>query len=757
MPDKEINIPLDAIEEGLSLQVKTKANKALFEVADAEAHGEARFQIKEGYFYHYRFTSPTYFFISDEIVEQDPFNSYQGRIVPNIYVGSLNIQVFQEGKDEAVGLVNLEVQSKKTKYREDYRFMLESITEHCTDLLMQVNSPVSQNFEPDFTRRSETLYQRYTFIKSVIDTDEFHEAVHRIITSPNTAWCRISEETDIRNVGKLRNHHVRQFLTRSQRTRIKENHYLSKKGITSLPARIKSDLKTETVDTAENRFIKHALESFLKLCNDIKTAVKPGTRIEKEVTSTIEKLEQHLHHTFFNEISRAQILKLNSPILQKKEGYREVLKAWLMFDLAARLIWKGGEDVYASGKKDIATLYEYWLFFALLDILKELFEIFPEDLENLIKPTNDELSLQLVQGEKRSIRGILEHDSRKLQANFSFNRTFSGNRKHPAPGSWTKSMRPDYTLSIWPAEISEDMAEKEELIVHIHFDAKYKIDNLVIGQEDDSTKEKQELDEEKLNQLKGSYKNADLLKMHAYKDAIKRTGGAYVLYPGTDVLERKGFHEILPGLGAFPVRPSRTNNGTADLKDFINRVIQHFLNRASHRESLAYRIFDIHKDEPNNLEEPMPENYGPNRGLIPDDTSVLIAYYKKENLDWILKNGLVNIRTGNDRGSLRIGPSETGAKYLLLHSEGETVTSKLFKVLETGPRIFSRQDLLKKGYPSSPTLDYYLVYSITPVVEKEFRHREWNISGLKGYRRGRGSALPFSSTLTELMNHAIDS
>lgn len=76
-----------------------------------------------------------------------------------------------------------------------------------------------------------------------------------------------------------------------------------------------------------------------------------GTRIEKEVTSTIEKLEQHLHHTFFSEISRAQILKLNSPILQKKEGYREVLKAWLMFDLAARLIWKGGEDVYASGKK----------------------------------------------------------------------------------------------------------------------------------------------------------------------------------------------------------------------------------------------------------------------------------------------------------------------------------------------------------------------------------------------------------------------
>ena len=36
-----------------------------------------------------------------------------------------------------------------------------------------------------------------------------------------------------------------------------------------------------------------------------------------------------------------------------------------MYDLAAKLIWTGGEDVYGVGKRDIATLYEYWLFFIL--------------------------------------------------------------------------------------------------------------------------------------------------------------------------------------------------------------------------------------------------------------------------------------------------------------------------------------------------------------------------------------------------------
>ena len=30
---------------------------------------------------------------------------------------------------------------------------------------------------------------------------------------------------------------------------------------------------------------------------------------------------------------------------------------WLQFDLASKLIWQGGDDVYKAGKKDIALLY----------------------------------------------------------------------------------------------------------------------------------------------------------------------------------------------------------------------------------------------------------------------------------------------------------------------------------------------------------------------------------------------------------------
>jgi hypothetical protein len=79
-------------------------------------------------------------------------------------------------------------------------------------------------------------------------------------------------------------------------------------------------------------------------------------------------------------------------------------------------------------------------------------------------------------------------------------------------------MRPDYTLSIWPDGITPVKAEQEELIVHIHFDAKYKIENIIESLGDVSN-----LDEEKSEQSKGTYKRADLLKMHSYKDAIRRT------------------------------------------------------------------------------------------------------------------------------------------------------------------------------------------------------------------------------------------
>ena len=118
-------------------------------------------------------------------------------------------------------------------------------------------------------------------------------------------------------------------------------------------------------------------------------------------------------------------------------------------------------------------------------------------------------------------------------------------------------------------------AEAQELAVHVHFDAKYRVQNIaeLFGPIDD------DLEETRSEERRGTYRRADLLKMHAYRDAIRRSEGAYVIYPGATSTPTafKGFHEILPGLGAFALKPGGDGQpaGIQHLSRFLDEVIAH--------------------------------------------------------------------------------------------------------------------------------------------------------------------------------------
>lgn len=818
----EIEINLDTVQEGLLLWISSKKQGTLLDGIDtAFENNEARFQLIEGCYYDYEISDDQFMLgdIGGNIIQQHSRKSNIGTISPNIFVGTLEIPLLKKSQPEMCMVINLEVQSIKSGYRDDYRDMLELITEKCTDLLLQSNSPVSHHFDIDYLKDSQTLYQKFAFIKSIVSSAEFKDAIHRIVTAPVTKWLETHEHKDIRSVRRFSNNNIKELSKGGKKTILPTGHYLESYGLHTLPERISSVRKTDSVDTPENRFVKHALEAFLKFCSDINKASTKGTKLDTESKALIRELESQLHHSVFKDISRPTTLKLNSPILQRKEGYREVLRTWLMFELAAKLIWQGGEDVYGAGKKDIATLYEYWLFFKLLDLFQELFEIDPKNISELIKPTKDGLSLQIKQGRFTALKGVFETESRKLHIQFNYNRTFSGNKKYPKSGSWTTTLRPDYTLSFWPYGISEEEAENQELIVHVHFDAKYKIANLTSilpsnnskddfgeiaefkiekygwndisellesrgfikinkkgkvklvslfwedvdsiegltkGQFVELVEKVQQaiLSEDKKENLKGNYKNADLLKMHAYKDAIRRTGGAYILYPGDKSLNRKGFHEIIPGLGAFPVKPSKESNGIGELKSFILEIIEHFVNRASQREKLAYRTFDTYKSPPNSndiLNESIPEPYNENRDLIPNETFILIGYCKSEvHLDWIKNKLLYNFRMNNDRGALKLNQETLGAKYLLLHMDGDTSSSRIFKIHKPEYRVTSKKTLSRLHYPI-PRHESYLVVKLEQCSESEFENISWDFRKLNNYKPGRASAIPFTASLPELM------
>ena len=230
--------------------------------------------------------------------------------------------------------------------------------------------------------------------------------MHRIVSAPVTTWKEINERRDVRQARRFTNENLRELIKGSNRTALPQSHHLKSYGLDSLPEKISFLRKTDSVDTPENRFIKHALQVFLKFCTDVNKASESGSKLFKETDNLIKELESYLHHNIFHEISRPISLRINSPVLQRKEGYREILRVWLMFDLAAKLIWTGGEDIYKGGKKDIAVLYEYWLFFSLLDLFQVIFDIEPKDISELIKETDDGLNLQIKQGKHTALKGI---------------------------------------------------------------------------------------------------------------------------------------------------------------------------------------------------------------------------------------------------------------------------------------------------------------------------------------------------------------
>jgi hypothetical protein len=116
--------------------------------------------------------------------------------------------------------------------------------------------------------------------------------------------------------------------------------------------------------------------------------------------------------------------------------------------------------------------------------------------------------------------------------------------------------------------------------VWLHFDAKYRVERLleILG-EDDPEDPTEAGDAE--GYAKQQALREDLLKMHAYRDAIRRSSGAYVVYPGdgsgSDGEKFLEYHELLPGLGAFALRPSEQGQtaGEPGVRTFIEDTLRH--------------------------------------------------------------------------------------------------------------------------------------------------------------------------------------
>lgn len=742
-------------------------NAMLFEEEDAVDYGESRWQLQEGCTYEYELVSDnghTYQFMDeDEIVRfsHSPRHPNAGTLKTGIYVGSLSLAIRDTELDCEIAKVNIEIKSVKAEYRTDYRKMLEDITAYYTDLVLMQGSPVTQKLEIDNDTPQQTLYQRYAFVRSIVESSAFQEAINKIVASPVRKWEETIVERDVSNVKRLSRRNMHQIASSRDRIPVYNGDEIGlPHGLNSVPRTLTVAYKRDTLDNQENQFVKFVLRSFSSFCSELRGKKNANDRLKAEIDKTMDVLNGHLSTLFFKQVSMPSQLNLNSPVLQRKEGYREILQAWLMFDLAAKLSWKGGDNVYEAGKRNVAVLYEYWVFFKLLEVISRVFDIDPVSVNKLVKTDADRINLEIQQGKMTMIEGLYDAGSRKFNVRFYYNRTFAHTREDEEldkSGSWTMNMRPDYTLSIWPGEISIDQAEREDLIVHIHFDAKYRVNKIDLGVDDSMNDEQmsEALLNEKKEQEEGIYKRADLLKMHAYKDAIRRTCGAYILYPGTVQRRLKGFHEIIPGLGAFCLTPSNYDEELITLQVFLLKIVEHMLDRTSQRERMSYYINNVYNTPSKSVREEMPEPAGDNRDFLPDETWVVLGYVKNDKqLEWIRKNGLYNFRTGTQKGSIRLSQNLVSSRYLLLHAQGKSI--QFVRLSDEGPRVFRRSDLLKMGYPPSEDEekkkdDIYIVYRLDPDnTESEWQQYHWKISEVTE-NKGNLSAVPEPVRLSDLM------
>jgi hypothetical protein len=483
-------------------------------------------------------------------------------------------------------------------------------------------------------------------------------------------------------------------------------------------------------------------------------------------------LDDVLGRGWIREVGDLRFAPLGSPVLQRKAGYREVLRWWLRFRTAAELSWEGGAELFHAGQRDVASLYEYWLFFELLGW-------FCQKCRGGVRPAIDELIEGLEEGSpnlrlrKRSelgpFVGAFAGQSRRLNAKFSYNRCFEVTQDRHAGGSWTRRLHPDYTLTFWPENVSEADAERQELLVHVHFDAKYRVEDVerLFGSEgsDDADDE-----------VEGNYKRQDLLKMHAYRDAIKRSQGAYVLYPGRamEPLKLRGFHELLPGLGAFAVAPDENGvaKGFDSLGNFLDELLTHLSNRTTAMERVSYHVAESYSS----IEVPV--QYGSlvlperdeitdtTRALPPSEHHVVVAWFEDEaQLRWTKTSGLAVVRLGDRRGTWHVPPEFASARHVLLHTHQSQVADGLFALNEGKPgyKVFTAADLKSRGYPGSAGGDIYAIFEVK--ADPVFAGRRWDGSKLqdvmtafesrRAYRSmkalGRLSAVPRVLSLQELL------
>jgi len=319
------------------------------------------------------------------------------------------------------------------------------------------------------------------------------------------------------------------------------------------PARLPLRRCYHDFDTPENRFAKFVLEDLEERVRALTQQLpRSGNYLNPDIEDVLVRLGRQssaaLEDPFWREIGALRMVPVSSQVLQRKEGYRQLYGLYSWLQQVTRQDYTALELADLLETKDTATLFEYWCFFVVKEVLETHVGL-PLGCRPIVSTWPERQAVE---------RGLeLEYGQKVF---LWFNRLCPAvlggvdGRDRSLGDSYSRKFRPDILIS-----------RGSDLLV---LDAKNKgrkAASMFYGEENEGRVRDVGSD--------------DVNNMHAYRDALTGAVGAFALYPGEnrDVYRVPGATRDCEGVGALPLRPREDATVEPQHREWLREMIESFL------------------------------------------------------------------------------------------------------------------------------------------------------------------------------------
>lgn len=523
-----------------------------------------------------------------------------GSINLRSYAGLLTLGI--DGTDMAI---EAEVVCRKLNYFQEFQHLLTQIAEELAELLLQQEAPASIEFTLSDTP-SVLDTGALVVLRHLMNPANLPAAVSAILARPHSRVVTRTAIEEHPDVSAIAIDSIDEAVSDGQFIRGGAFGRLFR-GYT--PRLLPSEISEESSDTVENRYVLNFLTETRHLANRLLKHLRNGKNaaVANECEQWVTKLDELNAADLWRTVSPLTAIPSNSQVLQRRDGYREILHFDLQLKMGLSLDWDQSGIVSEGLRGDIrpvSELYEYWCFLMLRRLVRELCGGHVEAGGNLLTTSKSGFTVNLRKGQKSKTRfKFTSSNGEQVAITLFYNRKFVRPESDKAgwDGSYTASFHPDFSLLV--------RREKGAIAHWLHFDSKYRVHAETLlasftsdteGEEDDEDLGSDSDDDSYATEIKRTHLRDDLFKMHTYRDGILGSRGAYVLFPGdahspgedaaqhrVNIRHPSGFGVPLvdvPSVGAFPLTPGISPHQLASLGTFLAGVFESLASTASYAE-----------------------------------------------------------------------------------------------------------------------------------------------------------------------------